>query len=261
MVADPAFTMQASSPKRANEILTSEGIDTRHRPVVGVTMSLTSIIAEKRKSLYLRFMESIYLNLRIVLPEKWFQFMVKQVSRMKYLNMLNYIKLDEMVKIVDYLSEKLDATVILIPHEKIPRQDDTTLCREILKRVKQKNKVNMINGNYSAPEVKAIIGYCDLFVGGKMHPSIAATSMGVPTVVIMTSHKFDGIMRQLGQDNYVCRNLVSEEVSSKIDLAWSNRYKIKAELQSKIDVIKELAIFNAKLTAELIKSKQVSNTT
>jgi len=203
-------------------------------------------------------MESAYWAIRILLPEKLFELVVRQASRVKRFDITCYVKVEVMSKVVDYLVENLNASVVLIPHHKEPRLDDTILAREILQRAKQRKRVRLITGDYSASELKAVIGQCDLFVGAKMHANIAALSMNVPTVAIQYSHKFYGIMRLLGQEQYICDKFTEEEVESTIDQAWSNREKIRVELEAKTGILKEHAIYNAKLVADLLDSKRAS---
>lgn len=114
-------------------------------------------------------------------------------------------------------------------------------------------------GDYSAPELKAVIGKCDLFIGGKMHANIAATSMHVPTVGMQYGHKFYGIMRLLGQEQYVCNKFTVEELKSKVDRAWADRERIRGELAAKTDILKKYAFYNAKLVEDLLHSNRVSS--
>jgi len=118
--------------------------------------------------------------------------------------------------------------------------------------VQQKDRVKLLRGDYSAAELKAVIGRCDLFVGGKMHANIAALSLHVPTVAIQYSSKFYGIMRMLGQEQYICDKLTAEAVESRIVEAWSNREKIQAELKSKVEAVKKQASLNAGLVKKLL---------
>jgi polysaccharide pyruvyl transferase WcaK-like protein len=161
-----------------------------------------------------------------------------------------------MCQVVDGLVEKLGATVVLIPHDTDPMLDDRVVARRIAENVKHSAKVKVIDGMYTAPELKAIIGLCDLFVGGKMHANIAALTMCVPTVALQYGHKFHGIMSLLGQDEYVCDQLTVHEVMSKAEHAWSNRASVSAELTTKATILKKRSLENAVLAADLLSSRR-----
>lgn len=252
LTADPAFLLEPVTLEMAEEILRREGIGTTERPLVGLTMSWSSLIGEAKRSLALRIAKEGFWAMRALIPERLFQFMLKGVGRFKRLDMASYVDTKEIARIADYLVEKLNAIVVLVPHDYNPAADDRKLLEETLRMVKQKDRVKLLRGDYSAAELKAVIGRCDLFVGGKMHANIAALSLHVPTVAIQYSSKFYGIMRMLGQEQYICDKLTAEAVESRIDEAWSNREKIQAELKSKVEAAKKQASLNAELVKELL---------
>jgi polysaccharide pyruvyl transferase WcaK-like protein len=166
--------------------------------------------------------------------------------------MASYVDNKVIAEIADYLAEKLDAYVLLVPHDYNPAADDRELLKDILKEVKRNERVKLLAGEYSAPQLKALIGQCDMFVGGKMHANIAALSMCIPTVGIQYSSKFYGIMGMLGQERYVCDKLTFHEVTAKVDEAWSSREEIRAELKTKLDTVKKQALRNCELVKQLL---------
>ena len=166
-----------------------------------------------------------------------------------------------MAKVVDYLVNTLDATIIFIPHVLVSTHDDRVAADEICKSIKNLHKVISIKNDYTSEELKGIIGQCDLFIGARMHATIAATSMLVPTVGIAYSHKMHGIIGEmLGQERYVLdiKELDYESLISTINDAWENREKIRKELEMKIPMVKEKAMLNGKLVKELLDSLKPS---
>jgi colanic acid/amylovoran biosynthesis protein len=251
---DPAFLLEPASEERAKEILAIEGIDIRHRPMVGVAMSWLILLTKAKTSVYLQYLKSIYRIAKFFLPERLFITVITRTQHFKLLDMSSYLGLETMIQMVNYLVENLDATVVLIPHDITPSLDDRVVGREILQKTEHPNRVKLITEDYSAAEIKAVIGQCDLFIGGKMHANIAALSTYVPAIGIQYSHKFHGIMRLLGQEEYICDRLNIEELKAKIDKAWSNREKIRAQLKANMNTVKERSLYNGKLVSELLKT-------
>ena len=162
-----------------------------------------------------------------------------------------------MARVIDSLVENLNATVIMIPHVYTSNGDDRIAINSVFHKVKNKSKVKTIKNEYTPQELKGIIGLCDLFIGARMHATIAATSMLVPTVGIAYSHKMHGIIGEmLGQEKYVLdiKELDYENLISTIKDAWGNRDRIKKELEVRIPMIKEKAMLNGKLVKELLDS-------
>lgn len=226
VTADVAFTLEPSSNERINEILTKEGIE-GHRPLIGISVS--KIISN-------------------------YGFPELKSRKDKY---NEYVKL--MSKIVDYLVDTLNATIVFVPHVIGPGDytDDRIVADDICKLIKNKDKIISIKEEYTPEELKGIIEQCDLFIGARMHATIASTSMHVPTVAIAYSDKTHGIIgKMLGQEEYVLdvKDLSYDKVISKINDALENREEIKKDLGVKIKTIKERALLNGKLVKEVVDS-------
>jgi colanic acid/amylovoran biosynthesis protein len=231
LTGDTAFVLEPAPRERVNEIFLKEGINKNNRLLIGINIS--QLLSYKSKTQN-----------------------VKQ----------DYIEL--MAKTADYIVSNLNATVIFVSHEIHPEGmelvgdvtylggDDITAVKDAFTKVKNKNNIMPITNKYIASELKGIIGECDLFIGARTHSTIASTSMCVPTIAIEYSHKAPGIMRMIGLEKYVCNfaTMDFEELKSKINDMWSNKEKIKKDLESKVDALKESAWSNGKMVKNLLDS-------
>lgn len=167
--------------------------------------------------------------------------------------------IDVMVKVIDYLTEQLDANVLLIPHvyDTVGGHDDRAIEHTCYTKSKNKNRIKLIEEEYSPDILKEIISHCDLFIGSRMHSTIAAVSTYVPTIAIAYSHKTHGIIGTLlEQEEYVIdvKDMEYNNIVSKIHSAWKDRKMIKKKLEIKIPVIKEKSALNGKLVKEILCS-------
>jgi len=229
VTADVAFILEPSSNQRIKEILTKEGIDS-HKPLIGVSVS--KIISN-------------------------YGFPELKNRKDKY---NEYVKL--MSQSIDYLIGKLNATIVFVPHVIGPGDNDDRIVADgICKLIKNKDKIISIKEEYTPEELKGIIGQCDLFIGARMHATIASTSMLIPTVAIAYSDKTHGIIgKMLGYEKYVLdvKDLSYDKLISKIDDAWEDRDVIKKDLEMKIPEIKEKAMLNGKLIKEVVDTLKTS---
>lgn len=222
VTADPAFLLNVAPQSRVSEILSNECINEIPTPLIGINPS----------GLISRFRGKGH-----------------QKAEEEFASII--------AKVVDNLVENLNATILMIPHVYTPNDDDRIAINRIFREVKNKTKVKIIKNEYTPQELKGIIGQCDLFIGARMHATIAATSMLVPTVGIAYSHKMHGIIGEmLGQEKYILdiKELNYENLISTINDAWENRERIKKELEVKIPMVKEMAMLNGKLVKELLDS-------
>ena len=162
--------------------------------------------------------------------------------------------------LIDKLISDWDATIVLIPHVYTSSLDDRSAIKLIAERVKNKRKLKSITNEYNAKELKGIIGMCDLFIGTRMHATIASTSMLVPTVGIAYSHKMHGIIGEmLGLEDYIIEieNLTYDNLVSAVHKAWLNREDLKDHLSKMIPIIREKAFQNGEYIKLLLEDNRI----
>lgn len=231
---DPAFLFVSQCAKeRVREILTHNGISEGGQPLVGISAS----------SLIYRYAFPSIGN-----------------HKEKY---ERYVML--MVKIADYIVDHLDAGIIFIPHNISPQSNDLVISQEICQQVRNKRRVKLIRGECTVDELKAVIGICQMFIGCRMHPAIAATSMYVPAIGISYSHKWGSLDFVLDREKCMVDITSSDfdqllsEVCSRIDYVWENREEISQKLRQIMPEVTKRALLSAELVKELLdKSSKIS---
>lgn len=225
VIPDLAFLLRPAPSDQAKEIMMREGIEESYRPLIGMTIT------------------------RMIASMSFPGLSNPASSYHKHIKML--------AEVIDNLTSRLDATVIFIPHciGFAKELDDRIVATDILQLCKNENKVKVITTEYNAGELKGLIGQFDLFIGERIHSVINAMSMCVPSIAV--SYATDqrlGIIEMIDHGNAICyvEGLDADTLISKIEEIWSEREKIKSELKSKIEIIKERAMLNGKLLKELL---------
>jgi colanic acid/amylovoran biosynthesis protein len=164
-----------------------------------------------------------------------------------------------MALILDYFIDKYKLCVIMVPHVIGPgyQNDDWIGSKHVYDLMKNKSEVILLDRGYLPEELKGIIGRCQLFIGSRMHASIAALSMGIPTVAIGYSPKTLGIMTMAGQKDYVCdfTKLSYQELLATVEQAWIKRKVIAESLKIVIPEIEKRSLENVYLVKELLYGK------
>jgi len=230
--ACPAFLLKPVSKKRAEQLLKIENININDKPLIGMT------IAEANMSSGLGKMHQEENEL---IPFK---------------------------TVIDYLTDKLGATVLLIPHVyradiintssiKFSPSPDFKIAEQLYqmtRKNKLRNKIKLIRGYYSPSEVKGLIGQCDLHISGRLHSAVAAWSQCVPTIGIAYSPKFYGFSRFVNQEKYVCGSNDANDIILKIKDGWQNKKQISAELKQRMLQVEKISLLNAELVKNVIKN-------
>lgn len=102
------------------------------------------------------------------------------------------------VKLLSYILEETDMNVALVPHVIWGRSNDNIPINKLYDEFKDKyaERIALVQDG-TCQELKGDIARCRFFVGARTHSTIAAYSMGVPTLVAGYSVKSIGIARDL----------------------------------------------------------------
>jgi colanic acid/amylovoran biosynthesis protein len=220
LTADAAFLMEPASQERAREILAKEGVRL-DKPLIGFSVSrlpghiMGTTNSRKPVDMEMEMAES----------------------------------LDEVVR--------MGCRPIFISHVTGPGElrDDRRTAARIAQLAQQSSEIEVLTGDYSAQEIKSIIGLTDLFVGVRMHSCIAALSMSVPAISIAYGPKAHGIMDIAGQSSWLMniKEVTADGLSSLIREAWQHRDSMRKSLQEEMPRVWALSEQNVEIIKRLLK--------
>lgn len=98
---------------------------------------------------------------------------------------------------IDYILEKTDYSISLIPHVTVSEVNDLNILRRIKEDYSNEDRIFLEEKDYNCQQLKYIISKCELVIAARTHASIAAYSSCVPTLVIGYSVKSRGIAEDL----------------------------------------------------------------
>lgn len=122
--------------------------------------------------------------------------------------------------------------VHLIPHvftrDCGGRENDMRACVEI----QEQFPTAIVEKEYTTPmEAKSVIAAMDVFIGARMHATIASFSCGVATIPFSYSRKFEGLYNDLGYDYLISATSMGTEEAIDKTLRWVENYE---ELRKKV---------------------------
>ncbi len=137
------------------------------------------------------------------------------------------VTMENYKELISFIIQNTDMQIALIPHVVWERNDDRGPVHELYRAFADTGRVAEI-GDGGCEELKGFIGRCRFFVGARTHATIAAYSMGVPTLVVGYSVKARGIARDLfgTEENYV---LPVQSLEKKDDLTKGFRWLLSHE--------------------------------
>jgi len=128
--------------------------------------------------------------------------------------------------------------IYLIPHvfsnDLQSGENDLRACVEI----QEKYPSTKIIEDYNTPmEAKSIISTMDIFIGARMHATIAAFSTGVATIPFSYSRKFEGLYQDLQYPYVLSATKMTTEEAVDTTLQWLEKYE---ELQQCVKKTREI---------------------
>jgi polysaccharide pyruvyl transferase WcaK-like protein len=147
----------------------------------------------------------------------------------------NYDYLALMVQLIEYLHDSYHADVLLIAHEIKPACmgiDDRFVSRKLAEKLRHPSWLKVIKFDYDASEIKTIISSLHVLIAARMHAGIAALSLNIPTIFLSWSHKYIGLLEEIGIPDFVwdINTQSLDELKNLLDKLMRNRESIKQTL-------------------------------
>lgn len=168
---------------------------------------------------------------------------------------------DQSVAIIDRVCQEFCLPVLLVPHVTMPNSDDHSFLRGIMQKFTDRSgpKVYCLNHNLSAAQTKWVIGQCAVFAGARTHATIAAMSLGLPTLSFSYSLKAKGLNKEVfGTQDYCIAptDLTPKTVVHRIKLLFERSETIRDHLKRRLPQLTEGCYQAGKVLAELVARKQ-----
>jgi polysaccharide pyruvyl transferase WcaK-like protein len=225
VLPDLAFLLPPADFCRGEEILTEQGINREHGPLIGFTF--TRQIASHACS-------------ELDNTEEKYRYHTEM-----------------MATVTDAIIEQLNATVLFIPHcIGIAKDlDDRLVGEDIFNLCKNKEKVKLITKEYDPKELKALVGQCDLFIGERLHSVIGALSMCVPSLVVsFANDQRLEIIKDACDESFICHveKLDAKSLLDRIKGLWIKKEDVSRQLNNKKGSIYERAMKNGELLRRVL---------
>lgn len=137
---------------------------------------------------------------------------------------------DYLLKLINWLKEKGNYEIHLIPHVGNEAIDAFPDIENVI-----------YHKQFSSPiQAKSLISNMDIFLGARMHATIAAFSSGVATIPLAYSRKFAGLFENIGYNYTIDLQKLDESQALDITKQYIEEYKkIKQEIPSCMNVVNE----------------------
>jgi len=224
LTADPAFLMPPSDVERVKAIVRREKIERRDGLLIGITCGFHNFLGETLE-------KQSQLKKRIV---------------------------EHLADLLDRLIENFAATVVFLPHSIEQNRDDRVLAEAVYQKARNKHGIVVITNEYSARELKGLINTFDIFIGGRIHSLISATSMAVPSIAIVhpsDSRAYGIIAGTMNQSKWIYVIKDPSNLKGLFEMVKkliSDRHAVSSALIRQARIARENALLNGELLKALL---------
>ncbi|MFA9477757.1 polysaccharide pyruvyl transferase family protein [Phycisphaerales bacterium AB-hyl4] len=180
VVPDPAMLLKPASEASASAVLAAHGVPLDGRPLIGVTAR--------------RWFPPRARVVPYRLAWRWRGVGERERANNRRLAGLLAVALDRVV-------ERCGGHVVFLPSYNCPHEADDALC-ELVGEQLRRSSWSLIR--LDSPTVyKAVTAKLSVMLGGRMHPTLLAASVGTPVVGLAYNPKFHGLFDLLGLEGRV----------------------------------------------------------
>lgn len=128
---------------------------------------------------------------------------------------------------------------------------DIHLVKAVLGKTKNKDKIDVITGEYSSPELINIIGRFKYVVASRYHSVVFAYRMGVPAIILGWANKYIDLAEHFQQQDYVfdIRNPGVDGIIEKVDKMTANYKSESSCIKDRLKALQATSVVRDALSA------------
>lgn len=149
---------------------------------------------------------------------------------------------------VDYVVERMEATVLFVPMERQDRQQ----IHGVASRVRNTERVLLLKGDYSPAEIRGLMPRFELAVGMRLHFLIFAASAGVPFVALPYGSKVSAFASMVSMPAIQATN--AGQLLANVDRAWDIRRELRKRLEEAMEHLRRQASQTADWAVSLLRA-------
>ncbi|MEW6050256.1 MAG: polysaccharide pyruvyl transferase family protein [Candidatus Zixiibacteriota bacterium] len=159
---------------------------------------------------------------------------------------------ESMVRFCEYALGTLGADLWFIPMQTGGGFDDRPGAREIASELSGRDRISLIEGQYTPWETMGLMAHCHAILGVRLHGVILAMNNHTPVFGISYMPKVERVYKELGRPDWQIGidDLTPETLIEGFGRLWNDRQQVAAELARAHRDLRQRALANFALLAE-----------
>ncbi|MBM4028909.1 MAG: polysaccharide pyruvyl transferase, partial [Planctomycetes bacterium] len=151
---------------------------------------------------------------------------------------------------VDFMVERFDANVVFVPMEL--KKQDVQQSHAVVARMQYAQRATVLKGEYTAPQMLALMSQFQFCVGMRLHFMIFAALQGVPFVALPYASKVEGFLEESEIPMPPLREVTTGGLIAYIDRAWDIQGELRRKVQERLPELQERARENNRVVLRVL---------
>ncbi len=164
---------------------------------------------------------------------------------------------EDMRQLVERTIREMDAELLIFSMNQPPASNDLAFADSLIATLPEtvRRHVHVLRGDYAPSQLKGMIGQVQAFIGTRLHPSIFAVSMCIPTLTIHDHLKVRGFMSLAGMIKWhlPANGFAIDQALQKLQMLYQRRGAISLHLADQRHDLAQRAAANLQPIEEIAK--------
>lgn len=146
------------------------------------------------------------------------------------------------------------AQLFVLPMHPTPGEDSSAAA-EIRKHMHNPQALHVVTGSIRAPQLAALIKWCDVLIASRLAAGMFAVSAGTPFIGIAYEARLAGLMSSMGLREFVFpwRQVDADQLSATAARVWRDRAQLQETIRAASSPLIEAAWTNAHPVSRFIR--------
>lgn len=137
----------------------------------------------------------------------------------------------------DFMVARLDANVVFVPLEL--KKQDVQHSHAVVARMQYAQRATVLKGEYTSPQMLALMGQFQFCVGMCLHFLIFAALQGIPFVALPYASKVEGFLQDLDLPMPPLKDVTTGGLIAYVDRAWDIQGELRRKIKERLGQLQE----------------------
>jgi len=156
----------------------------------------------------------------------------------------------------DFMVARLDANVVFVPMEL--KKQDVQHSHAVVARMQYAQRATVLKGEYTSPQLLALMGQFQFCVGMRLHFLIFAVVQGIPFVALPYASKVEGFLHDLDLPMPPLKDVTTGGLIAYVDRAWDIQGELRRRIQERLGPLQERARETNRLVVRVLAERRAA---